>query len=116
MKLGDLVGPPLGVKKSLAKLAPNDDGSELVGKLVLGAVNFLPRQTGKHQSEVPIGGKMYGSPFSRFEPQEIEPKRAKGPLPNRELKRERTRVAAEEGQIHSPGHRAVGNRFSFCLE
>jgi tRNA-binding protein len=45
-------GPPLGVKKSLAKLAPNYEGNELVGKLVLAVVNFPPRQIGKHQSEV----------------------------------------------------------------
>jgi tRNA-binding protein len=45
-------GPGLGTKKSLAKLAPNYEGSELVGRLVLAVVNFPPRQIGKHQSEV----------------------------------------------------------------
>lgn len=45
-------GPSLGTKKSLAKLAPNYEGGELVGEFVLAVVNFPPRQIGKHQSEV----------------------------------------------------------------
>jgi export-related chaperone CsaA len=45
-------GPGLGVRKSLAKLAPNYDGPELVGTPVVGVVNFPPRQIGKHRSEV----------------------------------------------------------------
>ena len=45
-------GPDLGVEKSLAKLAPNYDGPELVGRQVLCVVNFPPRQIGKHLSEV----------------------------------------------------------------
>lgn len=45
-------GPELGTKKSLAKLAPNYEGNEVVGRLVLCVVNFPPRQIGKHQSEV----------------------------------------------------------------
>ena len=45
-------GPDIGTKKSLAKLAPNYDGNEVVGRLVLAVVNFPPRQIGKHQSEV----------------------------------------------------------------
>jgi tRNA-binding protein len=45
-------GPELGVKKSVAKLAPNYDGPELVGRQVLCVVNFPPRQIGKHLSEV----------------------------------------------------------------
>lgn len=45
-------GPGLGIKKSLAKLAPNYAGPELVGRQVLAVVNFPPRQIGKHQSEV----------------------------------------------------------------
>jgi tRNA-binding protein len=73
-------GPLLGKKKSLAKLAPNYAGPELVGQEVLGVVNFPPRQIGRHQSEVltlgvpdeqgnvvlirperavPIGGRLY---------------------------------------------------------
>lgn len=45
-------GAELGVKKSLAKLAPNYVGPELIGTQVLAVVNFPPRQIGKHQSEV----------------------------------------------------------------
>ena len=45
-------GPELGTKKSLAKLTPNYDGNEVVGRLVMCVVNFPPRQIGKHQSEV----------------------------------------------------------------
>lgn len=45
-------GPDLGTKKSLAKLAPNYHGEELLGRQVLGVVNFPPRQIGKHLSEV----------------------------------------------------------------
>lgn len=45
-------GPDLGTKKSLAKLAPNYQGSELLGRQVLAVVNFPPRQIGKHLSEV----------------------------------------------------------------
>jgi tRNA-binding protein len=33
-------GPEVGVKKSLAKLAPNYDGPELVGRQILCVVNF----------------------------------------------------------------------------
>lgn len=73
-------GQELGTKKSLAKLAPNYAGAELVGRPVLAVVNFPPRQIGKHRSEVltlgvpdehgnvvllrpdqdvPLGGKLY---------------------------------------------------------
>ncbi len=45
-------GAELGVKKSLARIAAHYDGPELVGKLVIGVVNFPPRQIGKHLSEV----------------------------------------------------------------
>jgi tRNA-binding protein len=45
-------GPEIGLKKSLAKLAPNYAHEELVGSMVLGVVNFPPRQIGKHLSEV----------------------------------------------------------------
>lgn len=49
-------GPGLGTKKSLAKMARNYDGNEIVGRPVLAVVNFPPRQIGKHQSEVlPLG-------------------------------------------------------------
>lgn len=45
-------GSDLGKKKSLAKLAPNYQGDEILGRQVLCVVNFPPRQIGKHQSEV----------------------------------------------------------------
>jgi tRNA-binding protein len=45
-------GPELGTKKSLAKLAPNYEDDEVIGRMVLCVTNFPPRQIGKHQSEV----------------------------------------------------------------
>lgn len=45
-------GPETGIKKSLAKLKPLYGFEELIGKQVLGVVNFPPRQIGKHTSEV----------------------------------------------------------------
>jgi tRNA-binding protein len=45
-------GPEIGIKKSLAKLKPLYEGQELVGKQVMGVVNFPPKQIGKHTSEV----------------------------------------------------------------
>lgn len=44
-------GEEVGTKTSLAKLAPNYQGAELVGKQVLGVVNFPPKQIGKYMSE-----------------------------------------------------------------
>lgn len=45
-------GPDLGLRKSLARLAPNYQGPELIDRLVMAVVNFPPRQIGKHLSEV----------------------------------------------------------------
>ena len=45
-------GEELGMKKSLARLSPNYEGEELIGKQIFGVVNFPPRQIGKHVSEV----------------------------------------------------------------
>jgi tRNA-binding protein len=45
-------GQEIGVKKSLARLTPNYDGPELIGRQVLCVVNFPSRQIGKHLSEV----------------------------------------------------------------
>lgn len=45
-------GPELGLRKSLARLTPNYEDEELLGRQVLCVVNFPPRQIGKHQSEV----------------------------------------------------------------
>jgi tRNA-binding protein len=44
-------GPEFGVRTSLAKLKPNYQGPELVGKQICGAVNLGPKQIGKHISE-----------------------------------------------------------------
>ena len=73
-------GPELGRKKSLARLAANYEGPELIGRQVLCVVNFPPRQIGKHRSvcltlgvpdaqgeavlisphkPVPLGGRLY---------------------------------------------------------
>ena len=41
-----------GTKKSLAKQAPNYEGNNIVGRLVLFVVNFRSREIGKHKSEV----------------------------------------------------------------
>ena len=73
-------GPEIGVKKSCAGLCKHYTKEELVGKLVIGVVNFPPRQIGPAVSEVltlgvpdetgecvllhpskdvPLGGRMY---------------------------------------------------------
>ncbi|MFH1285622.1 MAG: tRNA-binding protein [Candidatus Micrarchaeota archaeon] len=45
-------GSEIGVKKSCAQLAKKYKKSELLGRLVLGVVNFPPRQIGSALSEV----------------------------------------------------------------
>ena len=45
-------GPEIGTKKSLARLLPNYTEKDVIDTLVLGVVNFPPRQIGKHLSEV----------------------------------------------------------------
>lgn len=73
-------GTEIGVKKSCAQLPQNYNMEELEGKLILGVVNFPPRQIGPAVSEVltlgvpdqdgnciligpnkdvPLGGKLY---------------------------------------------------------
>ena len=73
-------GRDIGIKKSCAQLVRNYDKEQLKGKLILGIVNFPPRQIGPATSEVltlgipgedgecvliepecdvPIGGKLY---------------------------------------------------------
>lgn len=73
-------GPDLGVKKSSAQLTTYYRAEDLEGRLVLGVVNFPPRQIGPFMSEVltlgvpgpdggvvlvaperdvPIGGKLF---------------------------------------------------------
>lgn len=49
-------GPEIGIKKSLAKLAPSYEGPELIGKQIIAVTNFKPRQIGKHMSEVLVLG------------------------------------------------------------
>lgn len=45
-------GPEIGIKHSSAGLAKLYKKSDLKGKLILGVVNFPPRQIGKFMSEV----------------------------------------------------------------
>lgn len=45
-------GEELGVKKSLARLAPNYAFDSLVDRQILAVVNLAPRQIGNHRSEV----------------------------------------------------------------
>ncbi len=73
-------GPEIGEKKTSAQITAHYTPTDLTGKLVLGVVNFPPRQIGKFMSEflllglpdadgnvvlitpdgdVPIGGRMY---------------------------------------------------------
>ncbi len=73
-------GPEIGTKRSSAQIVAKYSKEELVGRLVLGVVNFPPRQIGpfisevltlgvpdvegnviliKPDSDVPLGGKMF---------------------------------------------------------
>ena len=73
-------GPELGTKRSSAQITSHYTKEELVGKLVIAVVNFLPKQIGPFVSEVltlgvpdseggvvllsptqdvPLGGKMF---------------------------------------------------------
>ncbi|MTI19031.1 tRNA-binding protein [Rhodobacteraceae bacterium RKSG542] len=73
-------GPEIGVKKTSAQITVHYTMEDLQGRLVMGVVNFAPRQIGKFMSEVltlgvpdengdvvlikpsqdvPIGGRLY---------------------------------------------------------
>lgn len=73
-------GPEIGVKRSSAQITKYYTKDELVGKLIMGVVNFPPKQIGPFRSEVltlgvadsngdvvllsptsevPLGGKMF---------------------------------------------------------
>lgn len=45
-------GPTIGMKKSSAQLTRHYQPADLVGRLVLGVINFPPRQVGPFMSEV----------------------------------------------------------------
>lgn len=49
-------GDGIGVRKSSAQITANYDCAALVGRLVLGVVNFPPRQIGPMRSEVLVLG------------------------------------------------------------
>ena len=64
-------GKEVGIKKSCAQLVKNYTKEQLKGKLVLGVVNFPPRQIGSAISEV----LTLGVPDSNGECMLIEPER-----------------------------------------
>ena len=64
-------GNEIGVKKSCAQLVKNYSKESLKGKLVLGVVNFPPRQIGPETSEV----LTLGVPDSSHECVLIQPER-----------------------------------------
>jgi len=49
-------GPEIGEKKTSAQITAHYDPKKIVGRQVLGVVNFPPRQIGKFMSEVLVLG------------------------------------------------------------
>ncbi|HHS94210.1 MAG TPA: tRNA-binding protein [Rhodobacterales bacterium] len=56
LKLWVDYGPDIGVKKSSAQITVHYEPESLIGKAVLGVVNFPPRQIGKFMSEALVLG------------------------------------------------------------
>ena len=62
-------GPEIGEKRSSAQIT-NYAREELEGRLVVGVVNFPPRQIGPVRSEVLVLGAMRGETVILLEPRE----------------------------------------------
>ncbi|MEM8870717.1 MAG: tRNA-binding protein [Pseudomonadota bacterium] len=58
LKLWVDFGPELGERKSSAQLTAHYTAQDLVGRMVMGVVNFPPRQIGPMRSEVLVLGVM----------------------------------------------------------
>jgi len=56
LKLWVDYGPEIGVKKSSAQITVHYEPESLIGKAVLGVINFPPRQIGKFMSEALVLG------------------------------------------------------------